>query len=1615
LRTRRSDNFTAITVEGQILPADLLQRIVEKDSELGGLTPDSYHLSPGETVNEATSRAWNRLTANWSSFKNARAKLPANDPGTTITRDRWLLPLFQELGYGRLPATRAAVAIDGKSYAISHWWANVPIHLVGYGVSLDRLSARVAGAARSSPHSLTQELLNRSEDALWGFVSNGLQLRILRDNQNLVRQAYVEFDLEAMMDGEVYSDFVILWLLCHQSRVEAEKPTDYWLEKWSRAAQERGVRALEHLREGVEAAISHLGSGFLAHRRNQYLKDKLRSGVLDKQDYYRQLLRIIYRLLFLFVAEDRTDETNRSLLFNPNASEEASDRYTRFYSTKKLRTLAERRHGSPHSDLYAGLQLVMQKLGSDSGCPELGLPALGSFLFSHESIADLNDCEIANHDLLDAVRALAFATDNRARRQIDYKNLGSEELGSVYESLLELHPQLNIEAGTFSLSTAAGHERKTTGSYYTHDSLVQALLDSALDPVLRDCERNHVERGYASAQEAILNLRICDPACGSGHFLIAAAHRIAKRLTSTRTNDQEPSPEAIRHALREVVGRCLYGVDVNPMAVELCKVSLWMEALEPGKPLSFLDYHIQQGNSLLGTTPSLMDVGIPDQAFKPIQGDDRDYCSEYKRHNRDERKGFKRLPYQERAPWERLGNVVAGLAEIENLDDQAIGSVREQERRYAALVNSNDYRFNGQLLADAWCAAFVWKKRKDPELPYPITEEVYRTIEKDAVTVANSWMENEILRLTRQYQFFHWHLRFPTVFRLPSPDEEPQANVTGWIGGFDVVLGNPPWERVKLQEREWFAERRPDIANAPNAAARARMIALLAEEDPVLYEAFLEARRTAEGESHLVRDGGRYPLCGRGDINTYAIFSENMRSLINSVGRLGCIVPSGIATDDTTKFFFQDLVDSDTLVSLYDFENSVGLFPGVGHGRQKFCLMTITGNQAAHSTGAEFVWFARYTDDLKDQERRYKLTSEEILLLNPNTRTSPIFRSKHDAELTKAIYRRVPVLVKEGTPDSNPWRLTFVRMFDMSNDSQLFRTREQLENDGWKLEGNIFRRGGTQMHPLYEAKMMHHFNHRFGDYADYPAGALTSHLPDIPSTRLNDPSYSVLPRYWVDAHAELRRLALVPEGLLAAFEEQDEEKVSQLLSVWFAGALLLKGESEMGSRLLHQAFPSIPYMMPIDQTAEWEMATSIAREFQLQCDEMPVTGQLENWLEAAEQLINARIPRWLVGFRDVCRSTDERTAIFSVLPQVGVGHTCPLVISRANFGLSSVNLIANVSSFVFDYSTRQKVGGTHLTYGYLKQLPVLPPETYSSPCAWHSKTSAREDQLGTLADWLLPRVLELTYTAEDLRHFAADCGFFNEPFGWDETRRFLLRCELDAAFFHIYGATRADVDYILETFHIVKRKDEQRLGEYRTKRVILEIYDELAEAMATSQSYQTRLDPPPADARLAHRGPLQPVSLVLPASSRYPQPDPGVYMMRVILSMLEENNGWIEVERLMNACSLLAMPNRLETYGARIESTLAQEWRRRFSDQFKPDLFLAKVDDLVQRGEIRLIHEGAEFKVIRISTSALPIDAHIEFDARFALRVSDLLVEAEKETLTPLATRDQIEERSRAA
>ena len=597
--------MAAIRSEGGLLPSDVLARIALLDPDLGGLAASDFHLAPNERLGEAIARSWARLTAAWEAFSTDRDGLPAADHAGRLTRERWLLPLFSELSYGRL-IQQPGVDIDGKTYAVFCEYNHSPIHVVGAGVSLDRRTAGVRGAADQSPHSVVQELLNRSNERLWGIVTNGLSLRLLRDNVTLTRQAYVEFDLEAIFATEAYEDFALLWLCAHQSRLEAATPEECWLEVWTQAAQRDGTRALGELRSGVERAIEALGRGFLAQPTNGALHAALRDGGLDGPAYYRELLRLIYRLLFLFVAEDRD-----ALLLPDDGSPErfdARERYERFYATKRLRRLSVRRRGGRAHDLYEQVKLLSGWL-YDGGQPVLALPPLGSALWSPDTTAQFSDARLGNEALLEAIRELAYVEGGR--RPVDFRNLGAEELGSVYESLLELHPQIDRETASFALTTAAGHERKQTGSYYTPTSLIGSLLETALDPVIDDAVRND------DPEQALLDLTVCDPACGSGHFLIAAANRIAKRLAAVREHDPEPAPEAIRHALRDVVSRCIHGVDVNPMAVELCKVTLWLEALEPGRPLSFLEDRILLGNSLLGATPALVAAGIPDDALSP--------------------------------------------------------------------------------------------------------------------------------------------------------------------------------------------------------------------------------------------------------------------------------------------------------------------------------------------------------------------------------------------------------------------------------------------------------------------------------------------------------------------------------------------------------------------------------------------------------------------------------------------------------------------------------------------------------------------------------------------------------------------------------------------------------------------------------------------------------------------------------------------------------------------------------------------------------------------------------------------------------------------------------------
>lgn len=1086
----RAHTVSTIRTVGGLLPPETLEAITT--GELDGLKPGTYGLAESETVREAANRSWERLRGAWLAFRRTVPLGEETGHQIETTRSQWLRVLFDELGYGRLPAVPAGgLAVGDASYPVSHLWQRTPLHLLGVGVDLDHRTPGVAGAARQAPHSMLQELLNRSPDHLWGILTNGLELRLLRDSAALVRQAYVQFDLAGMFDGEVFADFTVMWQLCHASRVEPQPdpsaaPTTCWLERWREDSTTRGTRALKRLSAGVQQALNILGAGFLTATPS--LRDQLRDGTLTAREYHRLVLRVVYQLLVLFVAEDR------NLLHHDQATPEQRRRYAQHFSTERLRRRAQGRHTAErHTDRWTALRLITRGLGNEEGLPALGLPGLGG-IYDSGSLGPLEDAALTNRDLLAAVRALSLTRDETGMaRAVDYRNLGAEELGSVYESLLELVPDYDAQTGRYALDVAAGNDRKKSGSYYTPADLVDVLLDETLTPVLDEAAAD------SDPEAALLAITVCDPACGSGHFLVAAGRRIARRLATHRTGEAEPAEPALRDAMRDVISHCLYGVDLNPLATELAKVALWLEALEPGRPLSFLDAHIKVGNALLGATPELVDSGLPEAAFAALDGDDPTTLSKRRRRNREETIHSEQAELDFGTPSRNFGKAFQELADA---PERTLTDVHAKAAAWQA-AEEDPALTQARLAADAWCAAFVWYHQADTT-PGLTAGDIRRILSQGPTGIQPEQVA-EVRRLRDRYRFFHWHLEFPEV--LP--------------GGFTCVVGNPPWEQMELQEKQFFATSAPEIANAQTSSKRKKLIEALREGRPALWEQYRHAVRDIESENVLVRASGRYPLTARGRMNTYALFAEAALSIVAKHGRSGMVLETAIATGDNTAPFFRKLVETNTLASFLDFENEAKIFPDVTN-RFRFAILVATGGVAVKA--ASFAFSTRHVYELA--AKRFNLAPAEILQVNPNSGTSPIFRTRRDAEITINIHRDLKIFWRDDAVDGNLWNVRFSQgLFNMASDSGVFHDEDSLRGEGWTSVGNSFAREGAAMLPLYEAKMTRHFDHRFATYAGATQAQINKGtLPRLTIEDHCNPAIAPWPRYWVsksDVDSEL--------------------------------------------------------------------------------------------------------------------------------------------------------------------------------------------------------------------------------------------------------------------------------------------------------------------------------------------------------------------------------------------------------------------------------------------------------------------------------------------------------------
>lgn len=1445
-RTRKTEAALSLpatlTLEGGLFLPDQVQKATQG---LASAQQDAdYRLPKGLKAKDEYSRAFQIACAQWQDFAQ---QLERRDIDATQLTTRFVQELLRDaFGYNLRPAR--PLEVDGRRYPVSFLAGNLPILVAPHTLGLDDADASMAiegsGSRRKTPFQAMQELLNASESLLWGIVSNGRQLRLLRDAASLTRPSFLEIDLVDLLGSKHYAEFANAWRLLHASRAltDTQNTSCIW-ERWRHEGQQEGTRVRDGLRNGVEKALLTLGEGFLQHPSNDNLRAALDSGQLGRDAYFQQLLRLVYRLIFVFTVEERGVLHPQ---WNDPETKAARRAYAEGYALARLRNFSlKRRPRNRHDDQWQAIRIVFR--GLDQGEPRLALPALGG-LFAASQCKDLDAASLDNAHLLEALKDLRWARPpgSDSLVPVDYRNMGPEELGSVYESLLELVPTVDVHARSFDFvgrtdaASTAGNARKLTGSYYTPDSLVQELIRSALEPVIEQ----RLASSPAAPEAALLAIRVIDPACGSGHFLLAAARRLAERLALLRSvasgYEGAIRPKDYRHALREVVAHCIYGVDRNPMAVELARMALWLEGFEEGRPLDFLDHHLQVGDALLGLTDlDALTRGISKDAFKPLSGDDREVCKALTKTNAVALKQLtKDLQSQQMLLGMDNASGLQAMRAIEDMPTNTPEQVSIKETRWLAFMQTAAQSPLAQA-ADVVVGAFLLSKTTDRGATVPTSATLHTLLTTpnditgpaaDAVAAARA--------ACAEARVLHWPLAFPQVFAR---------------GGFDCVLGNPPWEVNQMGEEEFFASRDPNIA-ALAGDSRKKAIESLSKTSPRLWEEFSETSRRIAATNIFFRESGRFPLTAVGKLNTYPLFAETILQIHAQDGRAGFIVPTGIATDDSTKAYFGHITQSKQLVSLYDIENRDRLFPAVD-SRMKFCLLTLGASEQA-----EFVCFATQVSQLADERRRFTLTPEDFRLINPNTLTCPVFRSKRDAELTKKLYRAAPVLIYEANaednsanagelPAENPWGITFSQgLFNMTSASHLFKDEESPNHL-----------------PLYEAKLIHHFDHRWATYTTDPnTGTVASR--DVTLQEKQDASFSITPRYWVPAREVWLRLADLPDELMRALKADDGHATILAVTKVLFGRHLTALHEEAPSITALAAWESFVDLhayakdidpeelgvKPLKKNAGGRLDEGLplpVQQLLRLADEasnlpMPPAGlsSEESAQRLAERWLKESCPKWLMGWRDICRATDERTVIASVVPSVGVGNQMPLMLFGSGEGLSlSALMLANLSALTFDFVARHKTGGTYMNYFIYKQLPILPPGHYT------------EDDLS----FIIPRVLELTFTATDITPWAEnlisqwklDDGNWKPdtpepirrsplvPFPFDQERRAVLRAELDAYYARLYGLDRNELRYILdpedvmgndypsETFRVLKDREIREYGEYRTQRLVLEAWD----------------------------------------------------------------------------------------------------------------------------------------------------------------------------------------------
>jgi len=1207
----------------------------------------------------------------------------------------------------------------------------------------------------------------------WAILTNGKLWRLFYYRASSKTSNYYEVDLESIIHQGDIEKFQYFYLFfSKQAFIKDTKTNLSILDFHLNGSEEYAKRVSNKLKDLIfEEIFEDLATGFTKFRKNELKINTETEEILN--EIFKGSLILLFRFLFLLYAESR----NLLPIEDQYKYYQKSLKKLKEDIIKDIQTLGLDNISKSTYDYYQKFETICKII--DKGNVDLNVPIYNGGLFTDNEF--LNQYKISDYYFAKVIKNLTLETETidslSHPKFIDYSSLGVRQLGDIYEGLLEF--QLKIAETDLTEINQKGksiyvpidkvnkpsekikkkgevyiqsykHGRKISGSYYTPEFIVKYIIENTLKPVLDNRFKKseeilkHLDKLYKKQRKrlnkpdhwhhwdhqgeplgpiapeinaleeqlfkTLFDIKVLDPAMGSGHFLVNAVDFIAENITTflaqfpdnpvlVRINQMkneilesvkkqgvqidETKLTEINLIKRLVMKKCIYGIDLNEMAVELAKLSLWLDSFTLGAPLSFLDHHLKCGNSLMGSTLEKLEKSLEGILY-----------------------GINTEP---------LKRAIKDLLLIEDLTDNTFDEILQSRKFYIdAFENIKGYK----LLLDILTVYYLGYKECinllrlgfDKINLNKFEESISKLDKKDKDLI------EEVKEITKNYNFFHYDIEFPEIFYEGKGITGQQIDLKD-NKGFDVVIGNPPWERVKLQENEFFSVHKQEIALAQKSTERKKLIIQLKIKNPDIYSKYLNAKEKSELISKYFRDCNDYPFLSKGDINYYSIFVEKSISLINNKGFFGMVIPSGIASDKTASKYFNYLIENRQLSSLIDFENREGHFTGIDR-RFKFSIMIISGQE--HKQNRIKMAFYLHNIAELNEERIIEFEPVDFELINPNTKSAPVIRHQIDFKILKKVYKRIPILLKRDKEDkivNNPWGIKFLRMFDMTNDAIFFKTKDELKKkDFWQNKEGYFIKGNEKYIPLYEGKMIQIYDSRAANIIINPENI---HRPayQIPTKEEEHKNFNFKPepQYYVPEEEVIKRLP--------------------------------------------------------DNT-----------------------------------------PKWLIGYKNVCSPTNERTFIVSLIPFSGVGNSLPLILSEYKDEKITL-LIANLSSFILDFIVRQKVGGQNLNYFIVEQLPVLPPEYYNK------KISGI-----TIGNFIKKRVLKLIYTGYDLKEFAKDMGYHKKPFTWNEKERLHLQCQLDALFFMLYEIEKDELIYIMDTFPIIKKQDETKYGKYIRKHLILEYY-----------------------------------------------------------------------------------------------------------------------------------------------------------------------------------------------